>query len=228
MADGMGGHRGGEVASELAVVVAAVPPRRTSASSPPTRWCRRCSWPTSPSCRRPSDDPELPGMGTTLCAIAVVQVPDEDVERLAIVNVGDSRVYLLKDGELEQVTDDHSLVAVARAPGPAHPGRGRGPPAAQHHHPGPRHRRPGDGRLVGGRARSRATATCSAATGCSTRSRRTASRPRSASWPTPTTRPASWCAWPTRAAAATTSAWSSSTCSTTSSAATDDGARTGR
>jgi protein phosphatase len=50
-------------------------------------------------------------MGTTLCAIAVVQVPAAEVERLAIVNVGDSRVYLLKDGQLEQVTDDHSLVA---------------------------------------------------------------------------------------------------------------------
>ena len=139
-----------------------------------------------PSSRRPTDDPELRGMGTTLCAIARGRGADGRVERLAIVNVGDSRVYLLKDGALDQVTDDHSLVADARAPGPAHPGGGGGAPAAQHHHPGPRHRRPVDGRLVGGRARSPATATCSAATACSTRSTRTASRPRCAASPIPT------------------------------------------
>src|SRR5205823_5486211 len=49
------------------------------------------------------------GMGTTLTAVALVEEDGED--RLAVVNVGDSRAYLLQQGELEQLTDDHSLVA---------------------------------------------------------------------------------------------------------------------
>ena len=57
-----------------------------------------------------------------------------------------------------------------RAGGPAHRRGGRGPPAAQHPHPGPRHRRRRRGRRLGGRPRRGATATCSAATACSTRS----------------------------------------------------------
>jgi protein phosphatase len=48
------------------------------------------------------------GMGTTLTAIALVDEGGED--RLAIVNVGDSRAYLLQQGQLEQLTEDHSLV----------------------------------------------------------------------------------------------------------------------
>ncbi len=69
-----------------------------------------------------SDDPELAGMGTTLCAIAVVQVPTEDVERLAIVNVGDSRVYLLKDGAARAGHRRPQPGRDARTPGPARPG----------------------------------------------------------------------------------------------------------
>jgi serine/threonine protein phosphatase PrpC len=56
-----------------------------------------------------NDDPSLRGMGTTLCVLALVDADGD--ERLAIANVGDSRVYLFANGELEQMTDDHSLVA---------------------------------------------------------------------------------------------------------------------
>src|SRR5690606_18026349 len=66
-------------------------------------------------------DPDLRGMGTTLCAIALVDGPDDGGRggqgdarprpRLAVVNVGDSRAYRLgRDGALEQLTVDHSLV----------------------------------------------------------------------------------------------------------------------
>ncbi len=54
-------------------------------------------------------------MGTTLCALALIETGDDD--RLAIINVGDSRVYLLKEGDLEQITDDHSLVATLERQG---------------------------------------------------------------------------------------------------------------
>jgi serine/threonine protein phosphatase PrpC len=56
-----------------------------------------------------NEDPSLRGMGTTLCVLALVEADGD--ERLAIANIGDSRVYLFANGELEQMTDDHSLVA---------------------------------------------------------------------------------------------------------------------
>ena len=78
---------------------------------------------------RSSDDPDLRGMGTTLCALAVVQ-GRTGTRRLGVVNVGDSRIYLLQDGELEQLTEDHSLVAtleregrLTRAEAAVHPQR---------------------------------------------------------------------------------------------------------
>jgi PPM family protein phosphatase len=54
-------------------------------------------------------DTALAGMGTTLTAAALVR--DDGDGPLAVVNVGDSRAYLLHDGELRQLTADHSLVA---------------------------------------------------------------------------------------------------------------------
>jgi protein phosphatase len=47
---------------------------------------------------------DLEGMGTTLCAIGVI-----GDGRLAVVNVGDSRAYLMRDGSLRQLTADHSI-----------------------------------------------------------------------------------------------------------------------
>ena len=55
------------------------------------------------------DQPDKRGMGTTITAVAVVEQDGED--QLALVNVGDSRGYLLRDSELTQLTEDHSLVA---------------------------------------------------------------------------------------------------------------------
>lgn len=99
VADGMGGHRGGETAAQLAVgelamldgpltvdgLVAAVQAANDRILSQ-------------------ADDPSLRGMGTTLVAMTVV---DDDV---VVVNVGDSRGYRLVEGGLEQLTEDHSLV----------------------------------------------------------------------------------------------------------------------
>ena len=67
-------------------------------------------------------------MGTTLCAMALVDADGRDA--IAVVNVGDSRLYLLSEGELTQVTEDHSLVAtlerqgrLSRAEAAVHPQR---------------------------------------------------------------------------------------------------------
>jgi protein phosphatase len=55
---------------------------------------------------RARGDEMLDGMGTTLCAVGLT-----DAGELAVVNVGDSRAYRLRDGSLEPLTTDHSLTA---------------------------------------------------------------------------------------------------------------------
>lgn len=106
VADGMGGHAAGEVAS-----LAAVEALRSAfhANEPSmaalregVRQANRAVW------DRAVDDDSLTGMGTTMAAAALVGSGDNEV--MAIANVGDSRVYLLRDGELSQITEDHSLV----------------------------------------------------------------------------------------------------------------------
>ncbi|HEV2767325.1 MAG TPA: Stp1/IreP family PP2C-type Ser/Thr phosphatase [Acidimicrobiales bacterium] len=104
VADGMGGHAAGEIASQVAVESlqdSAVSSLDSLVEA--VRDANRSVW------QRASEDPELHGMGTTLCAIALVPGED-DGEQIVVVNVGDSRVYQLHDGELTQLTDDHSLV----------------------------------------------------------------------------------------------------------------------
>lgn len=103
VADGMGGHLAGEVASADAVeVVGAAAGRRSLAElvSAIHLANRRIN-------DRAAEDDELRGMGTTVCAVGVV---DDDGEHLAVLNVGDSRVYLLSQGSLHRLTEDHSLV----------------------------------------------------------------------------------------------------------------------
>ena len=105
VADGVGGHAAGEVASAIAVatlktVFGAEPSRDGLADA--VRRANEAIY------DRAMEDPNLRGMGTTVTAVALVEEEGDDV--LAVVNVGDSRAYRMRDGELEQITDDHSLV----------------------------------------------------------------------------------------------------------------------
>lgn len=104
VADGMGGHAGGEVASRVAVdsLEAAFGRNPTGAGlAAAVTSANEAVWQHS------IEHAELRGMGTTLTAIALVDEGGRDM--LALINVGDSRVYRFHDGELTQVTRDHSL-----------------------------------------------------------------------------------------------------------------------
>jgi len=113
VADGMGGHSGGEVASALAVetllsAILDAGPMAGPGIDSTELLVDAVLGANERVFGEGRSNPELQGMGTTLCAVALVG-SGADV-RLAVVNVGDSRVYLLHDGELEQLTEDHSLV----------------------------------------------------------------------------------------------------------------------
>jgi protein phosphatase len=107
VADGMGGHRAGQVASELAAQ-AAVGALRTlvDASASLTEKLRYSVAAANREILESAQEkPELAGMGTTL--VALLAGP----ERIALAHVGDSRAYLIRGGKIRQLTDDHSLVA---------------------------------------------------------------------------------------------------------------------
>jgi serine/threonine protein phosphatase PrpC len=105
VADGMGGHRGGEVASEIAcdTLARAFDRHTMDGLVDAIEQANQAVFLAGTS------DPDLTGMGTTVVALAVVDHDDDEL--LAIANVGDSRVYRYSGGELDQLTTDHSLVA---------------------------------------------------------------------------------------------------------------------
>jgi protein phosphatase len=105
VADGMGGHQGGEVASDLALNTL-----ETTFTEPTTEGLLEAARDANAAVyQRGTGDPELHGMGTTLVAIA----PTDGADAVAWINIGDSRLYLLRDGELTQISEDHSLVQEA-------------------------------------------------------------------------------------------------------------------
>jgi len=105
VADGMGGHAGGDVASSLAIRHLRELDRVFDSTSEAERALRDAIEDTagdliSTVVRRP----ELAGMGTTVSALAMVD------DYAVIAHIGDSRIYLYRDGHLTQITADHTFV----------------------------------------------------------------------------------------------------------------------
>jgi len=99
VADGMGGHRGGEVASAAALEALRI---AFVAGAPVDEAVGVANDAVH---EQSVADPNLRGMGTTLTAGSF-----DDEGHLVLGHVGDSRAYLARDGDLERVTTDHSLV----------------------------------------------------------------------------------------------------------------------
>ncbi|MCB2177465.1 MAG: protein phosphatase 2C domain-containing protein [Actinomycetales bacterium] len=105
VADGMGGHAGGDVASSVAV--AHLAPLDDEAHGPDDaldELGRALGDAHAELLARAEENPELAGLGTTVTALLRAG------NKLAMAHIGDSRAYLLRDGELTQVTSDHSFV----------------------------------------------------------------------------------------------------------------------
>lgn len=105
VADGMGGHAGGDIASSVAV--AHLAPLDDEAHGPDDaldELSRALNEAHEELLALAEDHPELAGLGTTVTALL------RSGNKLAMAHIGDSRAYLLRDGELAQVTTDHSFV----------------------------------------------------------------------------------------------------------------------
>jgi protein phosphatase len=105
VADGMGGHAGGDVASSVAVATLA--PLDDEAHGPDDaleELDRALHAAQEELLSRADADPELAGLGTTVTALLRAG------SKLAMAHIGDSRAYLLRDGQLTQVTTDHTFV----------------------------------------------------------------------------------------------------------------------
>ena len=105
VADGMGGHNAGEVASALAITTMKSGSR--NGIHGPVQFKELVQQANTAIYTASLDDSTQAGMGTTVTAMAVL--PGED-PRVMVANVGDSRTYLLRDGHLRRVSVDHSYV----------------------------------------------------------------------------------------------------------------------
>lgn len=114
LADGMGGHNAGEVASALAVNVILDSVRagweyrnemKVGQAAPEVELLRKSVELAHNAIREKADsDPQYQGMGTTVVACLMHD------DRAIVAHVGDSRLYRLRSNRLEQVTQDHSLI----------------------------------------------------------------------------------------------------------------------
>lgn len=115
VADGMGGHRAGERASALAVVAIEhftlntfkwfFGSNRSEAQKALAQFQSALTQADASILEEATDHPELSGMGTTVTMAFHLGA------QLCVVHVGDSRAYVYRDGELEQLTQDHTLMA---------------------------------------------------------------------------------------------------------------------
>jgi serine/threonine protein phosphatase PrpC len=104
VADGMGGHVGGDVASSVAVATLSPLDEESAGPDLLDRLAKAVEAANETLRDMMQGDPALAGMGTTLTALL------RSGSRLGLVHVGDSRCYLLRDGELQQLTRDDTFV----------------------------------------------------------------------------------------------------------------------
>ncbi len=111
VADGMGAHAAGELASRMSVELIPHHYGKLLKGIPSEALQRSLIEANNEIFRRGQANPEFRSMGTTTCALAILP------EGAVVAHVGDSRVYRLRGNQFEQLTFDHSLVWEMRASG---------------------------------------------------------------------------------------------------------------
>src|SRR5512135_195601 len=124
LSDGIGGHRAGEVAAELAVERISQVVSKSSGKNPLEVLSAGIANASQEIYAQAQANPERQGMGAT-CACAWVLN-----DRLYTATVGDSRIYLLRNGAIHQVTTDHTWIQEALDKGVLKPEQAHGHPNA--------------------------------------------------------------------------------------------------
>jgi protein phosphatase len=105
VADGMGGHAGGDVASAIALHrILGADAEYETVTDAQSALQSAIAAANGELAETVFEHPELTGMGTTVDAVCIVG------DQLVIAHIGDSRIYLYRDGELSQITTDHTFV----------------------------------------------------------------------------------------------------------------------
>jgi serine/threonine protein phosphatase PrpC len=124
IADGLGGHAGGDVAAEIALAALEAAFHRTGPGEPVEAVLSRTLSEAAAAVRTGREDPRYPTMGTTIAALAILD------GQVAWGHAGDSRIYRLTQGAAVPLTVDHSFAeAMRRLSGP---GEAAGPALHSH------------------------------------------------------------------------------------------------
>lgn len=105
VADGMGGHRGGATASRMAATIIKTEYLASGKGEPGAALKAALESANAKVYAEAQVNPELRGMGTTCSGLVILG------STAYVAHVGDSRIYMMRAGEIRQITDDHSLVA---------------------------------------------------------------------------------------------------------------------
>jgi protein phosphatase len=124
VADGVGGHRAGEVAAEMAVEIVSHVVAESEAKDPKGILTDAIRQANVAITTRAQSSTDFLGMGTTCVCAWIVG------DRLYTASVGDSRIYLIRDDEIKQITVDHTWIQEAIDAGILTPEQARGHPNA--------------------------------------------------------------------------------------------------
>jgi len=105
VADGMGGHAAGDLASRVCVETVVSSIEGSGKTGPIPILAEAVQKANQAVLKKAAEKPEYEGMGTTIVAAVI------EGNTLYVANVGDSRLYLIDDDRIDQITLDHSLVA---------------------------------------------------------------------------------------------------------------------
>jgi serine/threonine protein phosphatase PrpC len=105
VADGMGGHAGGEIASALAIKgISRLHDVANSSAEITEKFLKEVTQINSAIARAVIENPDLTGMGTTLTALIATE------EKIALLHIGDTRCYRIRKNKITQLSTDHTLI----------------------------------------------------------------------------------------------------------------------
>ena len=105
VADGMGGHAGGEIASALAIKgISRLQDVTNSSAEMTEKFLQEVAYINSAIERAVIENPDLTGMGTTLTALIATE------EKVALLHIGDTRCYRIRKNKITQLSTDHTLI----------------------------------------------------------------------------------------------------------------------